>query len=93
MELYCFATHLEDEHVRRLVLDHWEMLSDQHAAVEIALEDINLLSASTECADAARMFWAKTVCAAGLADQLLGMDGCSSALTARVQRLVANKTM
>lgn len=93
IELYCFATQLEDEHVRWLVMDRWELLSDQHATVEIALEDLNLLFASTGCADPARMFWVETLCAAGLADQLLGIDGYDSALTARVQSLVANEAM
>ena len=91
VELYCFAVQVEDDHFRALVLDHWRRLSQQMAEVSLELEDLNLLFNHTQYGDPAREFWATTICAAGLADRVLGMGGCHYALTAHIQEVMARE--
>jgi hypothetical protein len=93
IELYCFAAQLQDGYVRRLVLDRWQQLSDQNAELELKAEDLNPLFDSTDCDDPARDFWAATVYAAGVADQILKADRCHEALIAKLLVLVASGDM
>ncbi|KAE8840964.1 hypothetical protein CFE70_004325 [Pyrenophora teres f. teres 0-1] len=89
IELYCFAAQVQDGHVRGLVLDHWRGLLRENAEINLELEDLNLLFNNTELDDPARKFWTATVCMAGLADRVLGMNGCHYALIADSQEMMA----
>ncbi|EOA85417.1 hypothetical protein ACJQWK_06452 [Exserohilum turcicum] len=73
VELYCLATQLGDDHVRELVLHQWQLFAEQNAEMELEIDDLNLLFESTEDGDPARDWWVETVCASGLAGQLLEM--------------------
>lgn len=91
MELYCFAAQVQDDHVRGLILDHWRGLSQHKAEINLELGDLNSLFIYTQDDDPAREFWAVTICVAGLAGRVLGMDGCHDALVAQVQKAIGGK--
>ncbi|XP_014553392.1 hypothetical protein COCVIDRAFT_29429 [Bipolaris victoriae FI3] len=85
IQLYCLAAQLEDEHVKGLVLDRWQMLADGGEEVELDVDELNLLFDCTEYGDLARRFWVEAVCAAGLSEELLARRKCGIALAEHVR--------
>ena len=56
MNLYCFATQLEDDSVRELILALWHRFAESNTEVSLGLEDLNLLFECTCSGDPAREF-------------------------------------
>jgi hypothetical protein len=88
IQLYCLAAQLEDDYVMRLVLDRWQLLSNQNEEVDVPLDELNLLFDCTHHNDPARAFWVETVCAAGKIAELLAMEACGEALASHLRNLV-----
>ncbi|RYO71436.1 hypothetical protein AA0113_g2215 [Alternaria arborescens] len=93
MNLYCFATQLEDNSVRELILALWHRFAESNTEVSLGLEDLNLLFECTCSGDPAREFWITTVCTMGLAAQLIKMGECNVNLIAEIQDVVARASV
>jgi hypothetical protein len=85
MELYCFATQFQDDHVRGLILARWRCLAEKDAEMGVSVEDLTLLFESTGSEDEARNFWIKITRKAELGHKLVEMGACNSELIAATQ--------
>jgi hypothetical protein len=88
MELYCFATQFQDDHVRGLILARWRCLAEEDAEMDVSVRDLELLFESTGSEDEARNFWININRKAGLGHKLIEMGACNSELIAATQSVV-----